>query len=434
MMDVPSYAQLENAFWQDQDNINAAFVVNPAFLTSGNAVIALPFLTVSQVGNNQIDNGPFKLVESELDRSFKGEKGVDLQNTFGAAHEEGNLLSRQANLLGGAISSRVRSKKHPERRITVRLAYLSNNTLDIVYSGRFAAMALSPLFSMEVPYTSNVTNNFELRYMDYRAIALGGTIEVRPLQTYVGVNLKLLGGSSFIVADINNGITTVLSKGTDLVFSERAPNSNFLNGKGVAIDVGAVHRISRVWSLMASLVDLGFISWPDAERFEVRNNQEILLGLEPLNELTGQLFLASAYAPLLNDLRSDGSSNEKVRTSLQGRTNLGVEGLIGRWGVHVLVQKAIRNWSSSADATVIASKASYWLLDRKSGRLGFSVGVRYGSDTEFSITSSLRADLKVVDFYFGLNGLSDGSQPYGRSMLMLGIQINTAGITDRDRL
>jgi hypothetical protein len=426
------YSQVLFPFWDDQDNLHASVLFNPAYIGSNN-IIAVPSITSSNISNAVDPEGPFEIFTDAADKVFGNQLGADARDWLTNGADSTGVYASHTRILGGGISFHLNQDKRSAPKRIIRVGYISEDLVDFTYGNEFAQLAVLPRFSREIPYGLDILSNVEYRKMDYSGLVVGYATEVSALQTYIGGNVKLLNGREFAHARMEGERMVIEYSGADFVFGPPGQSNGFFDSFGVAIDVGASHRFNRNWTLSVSVVDLGFIRWANLRTTKLNNSAEVLLGLSPINELTNNAFLPQDYGPLL-DVFEDGSAPTVRTANLDGRLNIAVNGEFGKLSGSAAISQAVNESLVSIDRFQGVAKLSYSVLQTNDVLFRLSGGARYGSDTELGFSTSLRAEFKRIDLFLGIDGIGDSGAPYGRNAQLFGIQYNLSSDLGIDRL
>jgi hypothetical protein len=108
-------------------------------------------------------------------------------------------------------------------------------------------------------------------------------------------------------------------------------NNGGLNGFGLAVDLGAVYKVNRDWTVSAALLDLGFISWNNDVQAVNRSNKFVFDGFHDVSvtENRGEQIdtKADKYSDQLADfanLKDEGDKGGRT-TGIGATANIGVE-------------------------------------------------------------------------------------------------------------
>ncbi len=254
------------------DDYTYRFQLNPAMDNSRNfiAMPALGNMNVSMDGNLKV---------SDVIYNVDGRTTTFLNPGVSAAEVLGNISDR--NRVGADV------------RVTVLAAgfkaWGGYNTVSLGARASLEAQLPRSLFSLAKENISNRTYDIS----DVRAfgnafaeLSFGHSRKINE-QWRVGANLKFLLGGGYLDAKLNQA-DLVLGENDWTITTEAEINTSVkglkyktdvnkdtnhryvsgaeidgggLNGFGVAFDLGAVYKPARDWTVSASLLDLGFISW-----------------------------------------------------------------------------------------------------------------------------------------------------------------------------
>lgn len=172
-------------------------------------------------------------------------------------------------------------------------AFKGYNTIGINLRGNVSTSIPGSLFELAKSGLTNKTydiSNFNTHADSYVEVALGHSHKINE-KWRVGGKIKILAGAGTMDANVNKAILTLGEDGyvadvdaemkgniSGLHYKTKLSEHNGRrivngfdidkykpNGFGVAFDLGAEYKINEDWKILASITDLGFISWKNTQ-------------------------------------------------------------------------------------------------------------------------------------------------------------------------
>ena len=248
--------------------IPQAMYVNPGTMPLTNINIGLPGLSSNYInfGNNGF------VLHDLIKQDANGGMLID-QNSFLAKLKSTNNLNLNVHVdlfsLGFKFKKRNYVSFHVTERVDVRFQY-TKDLFSLLVNGNGASANLNR--------DMNITPGLDATH--YREWGVNYTREVIPDKLTIGVRFKILSGmeninteKSNVIMNTNSQYYAITASGNVQANTSGLDNNSLNNmgavlgfnpagkNRGFGIDLGATYKVNKKFTVTASIIDLGFITW-----------------------------------------------------------------------------------------------------------------------------------------------------------------------------
>jgi|GEM_PF-6889519 len=429
--------------WFDQDVLQASFEHSPAY--RADTKYAAAFLSNASTHISDVSSPLYFLNQKNIEFNtslwlkstqrgeevglFGNPSPTSIGELFSGNSPTGkpHYLSQHSStlLLGLAMSNRSGEYSPTESQWRVGLSL--HRQVDFQYDDSFSSFIRLADFRRNRPQPISQIGQVSLRHMAYYSLDIGRSMEITPLKTTVGANVHFLMGTDYAFARTTPTGDQMLVRrsGYELKRGFLVGNEASINGYGGSIDIGAVHRLSRQFSVHLSLLDVGLINWQNYAKDALYEDPELILGIAPLSNVFTR-FDAANYQDAYSDVTSVISvdENETLGVWLDGSVRVGASIETEANSVYLMLSEGLNRRDIRPDFRQASLRYERNFFPASKDGIALGGGVDYGHDSGMSVGLLAKARYRSLNLTWSIDGLLDTQGPVNRRLMLFSLQFN----------